>query len=110
MEENVTIVKVKGNGAGKDTMMEIPKRTWENWQADFAKGNFKEAGDWKLVPKDWLKNKTEVVIEAPIEKTPEQIMAEVESELKADEANDNGDVNLGDDTEPNTKKKASKKA
>lgn len=115
MDENVTIVQVKGAGAGKDTMMEIPKRTWDQWQKDFASGNFKEAGNWKLVPKEWLKKGGEVVIEQPKEKTPEEVMAEVSESLNVNAqpnevVNDNGDVNLGDETETNGKKKATKKA
>lgn len=80
-EEFVTIVKIRGKGAGKESMTEVPKSAWEKMQKDAAnpKIKFTDANDWKQVTK---KEAVSAMVEQPPKaKTPEEIMAEATEEL-----------------------------
>lgn len=88
-EQVVTIVKIKGKGAGAETITDIPLRTWEKWQKEYLKGTFKEAGEWKQINKDGFKP---ISIEVPKVKTEEEIMAEVEAKLSKEVVNPNIEV------------------
>lgn len=78
-EETVTIVKIRGKGAGVESMISVPKSTWDNMQRDAAKANstFTEPNDWKVV-KSKVEAVTEVIVEVP-EKSEEEIIAEAEA-------------------------------
>ena len=78
-EEMVTIVKIRGKGAGVESMTEVPKSTWENMQRDASKtgSTFTEPNDWKMI-----KGKADAVaevVEIVPEKSPEEIIAEAEA-------------------------------
>lgn len=86
MSETVTIVKIKGKGAGAETITEIPKATWDKWQKEYLEGSYKEAGDWKQINKDGFKP---ITVEVPKVKTEAEIMAEVEAKLTSETPNPN---------------------
>jgi len=83
MEETVKIVKIRGKGAGIESITELPRASWERMQADASKG-FKEVLDWKLIT-----SKADIKVEIPKEelgKTPEEIIAEAQMSLSMNES------------------------
>lgn len=62
--ETVTVYKFRGDGAGKESITEMPKTTWENWTKRRPNGSyvFKDGENWRL-----LTNGASVEVEKPQE-------------------------------------------
>lgn len=72
---NTCIVKIKGKGAGAETMMPILKTTWAKMQKEQPK----DAADWKeITPTSTVKLDQTFVPQ----KTPQEIMEEAMGEIK----------------------------
>lgn len=72
------IVKVKGKGAGAETMMPILRTQWALMQKEYnnGKGGIKEVGDWKEI------NSTIEPVQVTPVKSPEDILSEALSQIE----------------------------
>lgn len=75
MSQNVKIVKIRGVGAGVQSIREVPLSWWTNANKP-GSGNEKDVADWKIIPDKGSFNP--VIIEPVAEKSPEEIMKEAE--------------------------------
>lgn len=93
-EEMVTIVKVKGKGAGSETMTQVLRTTWEKMKSDAAKmtkgdnpkSTFPDALEWKeVIPKSRAELQREEA-KAPVVQSSEEIMVEALAKTGTSEA------------------------
>lgn len=76
-EQQVKIVRIKGQGAGVLSMTDIPLRTWEALQKEARKDGStnKDILDWVIVPNKNEPINIPVEVKEPV-KSPEEILKE----------------------------------